>query len=360
MHLANHLLLLLAALLALSHGHLHPQHKGQGGTNSSHQQVPGTDEGSPSLRIAPGNTNFALRFYHLIASESPKKNIFFSPLSISAALAMLSLGARSHSQTQMLQGLGFNLTELSESDIHGGFQHLLHNLNLPSRELAMHVGSALFLNQDLPFLPKFLNETTAFYESRLFHTDFSDTVGTTQLINNHVKQETQGKIVDLVSKLSTDTLMVLVNYVYFKGKMKELEEVLTPEMLRRWNNLLQKRNFYRKLELHFPKFSISGSYTLHQILPKLGFHDLFSPRANFSGITGQLKLQAPKSFHKATLDVNEAGTQATAATSSSTRFLSAQHSHRVLWFNRPFFLVILSGSTQSVLFLGKVVDPTQP
>uniref|UniRef100_A0A8C9ATP1 Serpin family A member 4 n=1 Tax=Prolemur simus TaxID=1328070 RepID=A0A8C9ATP1_PROSS len=427
MYLADRLLLLLAALLALSHGQLHPQHNGEGHTNSSHQQVPGTGEDSPSLRIAPANTKFALRFYHLIASESPKKNIFFSPLSISAALAMLSLGARSHSQTQMLEGLGFNLTELSESDVHRGFQHLLHNLNLPSGELAMHVGSALFLNHDLPFLPKFLNETMAFYESRLFHTDFSDTVGTTQRINNHVKKETQGKIVDLVGKLSTDTLMVLVNYVYLKalwekpfiasrttrrdfyvdesttvqvpmmlqdkehhwylhdrylpcsvlrmdykgdaaalfilpnqGKMKEVEEVLTPEMLMRWNNLLQKRNFYRKLELHFPKFSISGSYTLHQILPKLGFSDLFSPWANFSGITDQLNLQAPKSFHKATLDVNEAGTQAAAGTSFSSRFLSVPNNHRVLWFNRPFLVVIFSTSTQSILFLGKVVDPTEP
>ncbi|XP_012510677.1 PREDICTED: kallistatin [Propithecus coquereli] len=427
MHLADRLLLLLAALLALSHGQLPPQHHGEGRTDSSHQQVPGTGEGSPSLRIAPANTDFALRFYHFIASESPKENIFFSPLSISAALAMLSLGACSHSQTQMLEGLGFNLTELSESDIHRGFQHLLHNLNLPSRELAMHVGSALFLNHKLPFLPKFLNETMVFYESKLFHTDFSNTESTTQLINNHVKEETQGKIVDLVDKLSKDTSMVLVNYVYLEalwekpfvasrtthrdfyvdesttvqvpmmvhdeehhwylhdrylpcsvlrmdykgdatalfilpnqGRMKEVEEVLTPEMLMRWNNLLQKRNFYRKLELRFPKFSISGSYTLHQILPKLGFTDLFSPSANFSGITDQWKLQAPKGFHKATLDVNEVGTQAAAGTGFSVRFLSAQNNHRVLWFNRPFLVVIFSTSTQSILFLGKIVDPTKP
>ncbi|KAL2789534.1 kallistatin isoform 2 precursor [Daubentonia madagascariensis] len=426
MPLANRLLLLLAALLALSHGQLFPKHNGEGRTNSSHQQVLGTGEGCPSLKITHANTDFALRFYHLIASETSGKNIFFSPLSISAALAMLSLGARSHSQTQILEGLGFNLTELSESDIHRGFQHLLHNLNLPSHELEMHVGSALFLSHNLPFLPKFLNETMAFYESKLFHTDFRNIAGATQLINDHVKKETQGKIVDLVSELNTDTLMVLVNYVYFKalwekpfifsmttprnfyvdedttvqvpmmlqdeqnhwylhdqylpcsvlrmdykgdatalfilpnqGKMKAVEEVLTPEMIMRWNNLLQKRNFYRKLELHFPKFSISGSYTVDEILPKLGFTDLFSPWANFSGITDKLNLQAPKSFHKATLDVNEVGTQATAATSFSVRFLSAQNNHRVLWFNRPFLVVIFSTSTQSILFLGKVVDPTK-
>ncbi|XP_062948249.1 kallistatin [Cynocephalus volans] len=415
MHLDYCLILLLAGLLALSHSQLHLE------------QVPGTDKSSSSLKITPGNADFAFRFYHAVASESPRKNIFFSPLSISAAFAMLSLGACSHSRTQIFEGLGFNLTELSESDIHRGFQHLLHTLNLPSQELETHVGSALFLSHDLPLLGKFLNDTEAFYETKLFQTNFCNTVGTTQLINDHVKKETRGKIVDLVSELSTDITMVLVNYIYFKalwekpffhsmttphnfyvdesttvkvpmmlqddhhhwylhdrylpcsvlrmdykgdatalfilpdrGRMRQVEEVLTPEMLLRWNNLLQKRNFYRKVELHFPKFSISGSYALDQILPELGFTDLFSARANFSGISGQLNLKASKSFHKATLDVDEVGTEAAAATGSSFKLFSAQKTQRVLWFDRPFLMVIFSTSTQSVLFLGKVVNPTKP
>ena len=55
-------------------------------------------------------------------------------------------------------------------------------------------------------------------ESKLLHANFKDPAGTAQLINNHVKEETRGKIVDLVSGLSADTTMVLVNYIYFKGK----------------------------------------------------------------------------------------------------------------------------------------------
>uniref|UniRef100_A0A8C0KMG1 Serpin family A member 4 n=1 Tax=Canis lupus dingo TaxID=286419 RepID=A0A8C0KMG1_CANLU len=387
---------------------------------SLHQEPPSTGEGSPSLKIAPGNTAFALHFYHLMASQSPGSNIFFSPLSISASYAMLSLGARSHSKTQILEGLGFNLTEVSESDIHRGFQHLLHTLHLPDDRLEMHMGSTLFLSQDLLILPEFLNDSVAFYDSKLFLTNFHDPVGTTQLINDHIKEETQGKIVDLVSKLNTDIAMVLVNYIYFKalwekpfqpsmtttqdfhvdentvvqvpmmlqdtahhwylndrylpcsvlrmdykgnmtaffilpnrGKMKQVEEALTPEMLTRWNRLLQKR----KLELHFPKFSISGSYQLNEILPKMGFVDLFSRQVDLSGITKEKKLQV---FHKAILEVDEVGTQAAAATGIFTTFLSAWHNHRVLWFNRPFFVVIFSTNTQSILFLGKVVNPTKP
>ncbi|XP_026371157.3 kallistatin [Ursus arctos] len=426
MRLADCPLLLLAGLLVLSHGHgqLHPEHYRQGHTGSPHREAPSTGEGSPSLKIVPGNTAFALHFYHLLASQSPGSNIFFSPLSISASYAMLSLGARSHSQTQILEGLGFNLTELSAWDIHRGFQHLLHAVRLPGDGLEMRMGSALFLSQDLLILPGFLNDSVAFYESKLFPTNFRNSVGTTQLINDHVREETQGKIVDLVSPLSTDITMVLVNYIYFKalwekpfipsmttpqdfhvdentvvkvpmmlqdtqhhwylhdrhlpcsvlrmdyqgnmtaffilpdrGKMKQVEEVLTPEMLTRWKNLLQKRYFYKKLELHFPKFSISGSYQLDQILPKMGFMHLFSKQVDLSGITKERKLQVSKSFHKAILEVDEVGAQAAAATGGFITFMSAQHNRRVLRFNRPFLVVIFSTNTQSILFLGKVVNP---
>lgn len=419
MHLTDHLQLLLVGLLALSHS-------GQGQTDSHNQEAPGTGEDSPSLKIAPSNTAFALSLYHLMASQNRGSNIFFSPLSISAAYAMLSLGARSHTWTQILEGLGFNLTEVSESDIHLGFQHLLHTLNLPDDQLETRVGSALFLSQDLPLLSRFLNDTMAFYESKLFHTNFLDSEGTTQLINNHIKEETRGKIPSLVGGLSTDTVMVLVNYIYFKGqwekpfipsrtspqnfyvdesttvkvpmmfqdrhhhwylhdkylpcsvlrmdykgnakaffilpdqgKMKQVESVLTPEMLTRWNNLLQKRSFHRKLELHFPKFSISGSYNLDQILPVLGIRDLFTQQADLSGITTERNLLVSRSFHKAILDVDEAGTKAAAATSLSVTFLSATLNRRVLRFNRPFFVVIFSTNTQSILFLGKVVNPME-
>uniref|UniRef100_A0A8C0WQJ9 Serpin domain-containing protein n=1 Tax=Castor canadensis TaxID=51338 RepID=A0A8C0WQJ9_CASCN len=408
MHCIHHLPLLLAGLLALSHGQL-PSGDNKGYGNSSHQHGQESGEDPSSPQVAPSNTNFAFRFYHLLTSENPRKNIFFSPLSISTAYAMLSLGA------------GFNLTELSILDIHRGFQHLLRVLSLQDHGLEVHLGNTLLLSDDLELLPGFLNSTMTFYDPKLFRPDFSDTVGTTKLINDHVKKETRGKITDLVSELTPDVKMIVVNYIYFKGlwkkpfhlsrttagdfyvdesttvkvpmmvqsfqhhwylqdrhvpcsvlrldyqgdavaffilpdrgKMAQVEEVLTPQMLA---SALNREYFYRSVEIHFPRFSISGSYALDQILPKLGFQDLFSQQANFSGITTQRKLQV---FHKATLDVNEVGTEATAVTSSFLTFLSAPRSHLVVRFNRPFLLTIFSPSTQSVLFWGKVVDPTAP
>lgn len=69
---------------------------------------------------------------------------------------------------------------------------------------------------------------------------------------------------------------------------------------------------------------------------------------------------SPQSAHKAVLDVDEAGTEAAAATSTSFSFLSAHYNRQILRFNRPFIVVIVSTDTQSILFLGKVVNPTKP
>ncbi|XP_036062123.1 kallistatin [Onychomys torridus] len=430
MHCIHCLLLLLAGLLLLSHSQLvqaSEDTSNQTSTEFSSNQTytEFSQLNISSYQIVPGNANFAFRFYHLIASQNSRQNIFFSPLSISFALAMLSIGAGGDTQTQILEGLGFNLTKLSLPEIHEGFRLVQHRLGHPSTELSTKVGNVLILSQDLQLLSDFVSATKASYDSQVLRSNFRDTEATTRLINNYVKEKTHGKIRDLVSGLRPDERMVLVNYIFFqglwkkpfppskgfvgdfyvdentvvkvpmmlqddqqhwylddrhvpctvlrmdykndavaffilpqKGKMKEVEQVLSPDMLTRWNCLLQKRYFYRKLSLQFPKFSISNSYALDEILPGLGFQDLFTHHADFSHINQDEKLKLSKAFHKAVLDVNEAGTEAAASTGVSAMFFSAKPKKRVLVFNQPFFAVIYSTSTQNILFMGKVFNPT--
>ncbi|XP_052042627.1 kallistatin [Apodemus sylvaticus] len=416
------LLLLLAGFLGLSHSQ--PSQEPDNTPNQTYKEV--SQWNISSYQIASDNADFAFRLYHLIASQNAEQNIFFSPLSISVSLAMLSLGAVGNTQTQILEGLGFNLTKLSPLEIHEGFRSVQHMIARPFTDLHISVGNALILSQDLQLLPEFANATETSYNSKVLYANFIDKKAATQLINNYVKEKTQGKIKNLVNDLSPNVRMVLVNYIFFRGlwkkpfhfsrvstrdfyvdentvvkvpmmlqdeqehwyledrrvpctvlrmdyrgdevvaffilpnrgKMNEVEQVLSPGMLMRWNHLLQNRFFYRKLTLQFPKFSISNSYALDEILPDLGFQDLFTPLADFSNITKKEKLQLSKVFHKAALDVNEVGTEAAAATGSSVIFYSAWHKKRYLTFNRPFMVVIYSTSSENILFMGKVVDPT--
>ncbi|XP_005343565.1 kallistatin [Microtus ochrogaster] len=416
-------LLLLAGYLLLSHGQ--PAQESNNTSNQTYTEFSQLNVSSSQI-IAPGNADFAFRLYHLVAAQNSEKNIFFSPLSISIALAMLSTGAGVDTQTQILEGLGFNLTELSQPEIHEGFRLMQGMISCPSPEMDISVGNALILSQDLQPLPEFVSTTEASYNSKVLLGNFRDMKATIQIINNYVKEKTHGKIKDFIKDLSPNVRMVLVNYIFFrglwkkpfpshkvtvsnfyvdektivqvpmmlqddkehwfmedrrvpctvlrmeyqgdgataffilpqKGKMEEVEHMLSPGMLERWNHMLQNRNFYRKLTLHFPKFSIANSYSLEEILPYLGFQDLFTQHADFSRINEKEKLQLSKVFHKATLDVNEVGTEAAAATGTSAMFFSAKHKKHVLVFNRPFFAVIYSTSTKNILFMGKVFNPT--
>ena len=167
--------------------------------------------------LASSNTDFAFSLYKQLALKNPNKNVIFSPLSISIALAFLSLGARGPTLTEILEGLKFNLTETPEREIHQGFQHLLQMLSRPSNELQLSVGNTMFVQEELKLLDKFREDALALYASEAFSTNFKDPEAAKSLINDYVKNKTQGKIEELFKYLSPRTELVLVNYIYFKG-----------------------------------------------------------------------------------------------------------------------------------------------
>ncbi|XP_021535343.1 serpin A9 isoform X3 [Neomonachus schauinslandi] len=339
--------------------------------------------------LSSSNTNFAFRLYRRLVLKTPDQNVFFSPLSVSTSLAMLSLGARSATKTQILQSLGFNLTHVPEPAIHQAFQHLLQSLRAPSKDLDLRMGSVLFIKKELWLQTDFLDNIKRLYESKVFSTDFSSTSTAREQINSYVEKETEGKVVDLIQGLEPLTVMVLVNHIFFKakwekpfnpgytrksspflvgkrttvkvpmmhqGKMRQLEQALSARMLRKWSHVLQKR----WIEVFIPKFSISASYDLETILPKMGIQDAFDKNADFSGITRRDFLQLSKAAHKAVLDVSEEGTEAAAATATKLTVRSKDGpSHTVVRFNRSFLLLLVRRATEAVLFLGKVENPTK-
>uniref|UniRef100_A0A8C3SHW8 Serpin domain-containing protein n=1 Tax=Chelydra serpentina TaxID=8475 RepID=A0A8C3SHW8_CHESE len=172
-----------------------------------------------SFLLAPSNADFAFRFYKQIKLEAADKNVFFSPLSISTAFAMLSLGAKSTTLSQILQGLSFNLTEIEEREIHEGFHHLIHMLNRPDSEIQVNIGNALFIDDQLKLLQKFLEDAKTLYESEAFLSNFQNSAEAEKQINDYIENKTHGKIANLVKDLDPFTVMVLVNYIFFKGKM---------------------------------------------------------------------------------------------------------------------------------------------
>ncbi|XP_065762593.1 serpin A3-5-like [Muntiacus reevesi] len=369
--------------------------------------------------LASSNTDFAFSLYKKLALKNPSKNVIFSPLSISIALAFLSLGARGPTLTEILEGLKFNLTEIQEKEIHQGFQHLLQTLNPVSNELQLSAGNAMFVQEELELLDKFIEDAQVLYSSEAFSTNFGDQEAAKRLINGYVKNKTQGKIEELFKFLSPRTVLVLVNYIYFKaqwktrfdprhtqqaefhvsenktvevpmmtlgletpyfrdeelgctlveltytsndsallilpdeGKMQDLEAKLNPETLTRWRESLQPSRIH---ELYLPKFSIKNDYELKDTLSQLGIKKIFAD-ADLSGITGTGDLAVSQVVHSAVLDVDEEGTEGAAATGIGIVLTSFRRT--TVRFDRPFLIAIVLKDTQSIIFLGKVTNPSQ-
>nr|XP_004665610.2 plasma serine protease inhibitor [Jaculus jaculus] len=371
---------------------------------------------SAGAATVPSNKDFAFDLYRALASAASGQNIFFSPMSVSMSLAMLSLGAGSHSKMQILGALGLGPHE-PENQLHEGFQQLLQGLGQPREDFQLSLGNAFFSDPAVGVLDSFLNTIKKRYLADTFLTDFGDPTAAQKQINDYVSRQTQGKIVDLIQNLDSTHLMVMVNYVFFKakwetafsrkstrqqdfhvspgaavqvpmmsredehyyfldrnlscsvvgvpyqgnatalfvlpseGKMQQVENGLSQKTLRKWLQLLTKR----QLKLYIPKFSIEGSYQLEKILPALGIRDVFTSHADLSGITTYPNIQLSEMIHKAVMEVDEAGTRAAAATGVMFMFKSARPTVPKVIFNRPFLIVIIKSS--NILFLSKVVHP---
>ncbi|NWU66442.1 A1AT antiproteinase, partial [Pterocles burchelli] len=371
-------------------------------------------------KIAPSNADFAFRFYNQIREKADNKNILFSPLSISTAFAMLSLGARSNTLSQLHKGLAFNLTEMEEQEIHEGFQRVLQLLNDPHREVQLSMGNALFIDDRLKLLQKFLDDITNFYYSEAVSSNFQNSPEAIKEINKYIETKTHGKIVGLLKSLDSDTVMVLVNYIFFKGywekpfnslttrdddflldaknsikvKMMHQNKVFNihrDEKLSCWvveipykgnatalfvlpdegsmnqvedallketvSNWMQSLE-KRKIYLDLPKFSISGSYDVKSLFEKMGVTEVFSDQADLSGVAEKTLLKVSKAIHKAMVDVSENGTEAAAVTVIEVVPMSAEFPPPPrIRFNRPFLMMIVDKTTHSILFMGKIVNP---
>ncbi|KFQ70390.1 Alpha-1-antiproteinase, partial [Phaethon lepturus] len=383
-----------------------------------HSQPEG--ENLAHVKIAPSNADFAFRFYKQVREEAGNKNIFFSPLSISTAFAMLSLGARSNTLSQLHKGLAFNLTEMEEKDIHEGFQCVLQLLNNPHREVQLNMGNALFIDDRLKLLQKFLDDVTNFYYSEAISSNFQNSPEAIKQINKYIETKTQGKIVDLLKSLDSNAVMVLVNYILFKGywekpfnnlvtrdddflldaknsvkvKMMHQNKVFNihrDEKLSCWvveipykgnatslfvlpdegtmkqvedallketvSNWMQSLE-KRKIYLYLPKFSISGCYDVKSLFKKMGVTEVFSDQADLSGVAEKTLLKVSRAIHKATVDVSENGTEAAAVTMIELVPLTAEFPPPPhIRFNRPFLMMIIDKTTHGILFMGKIVNP---
>ena len=170
--------------------------------------------------VVEGNTDFALTLYGKLKDDSAG-NLFFSPYSISTALAMVYGGANGQTQTQMAETLRFTLPEEQLYPAFGTLQkQLIQEDKSHGRQFL--AANALWLQEGAPFLKEFLDSTAPF-EAGCNQLDFAhEAEASRKTINSWVAGKTKDKIQNLLplNSVDCDTELVITNAVYFKGQWR--------------------------------------------------------------------------------------------------------------------------------------------
>ena len=167
--------------------------------------------------LVQGNNDFALTLYRQIAAK--EGNLFFSPYSISNALAMTYAGARGNTAEEMKTTLRFNLAADRVPPAFGKLIGQLDGDGKP-RPFQLTVANRLWGQKDYGFLPDFTKTSKDFYRAGLEEVNFvTDAEAARQMINAWVEKQTKDKIKDLVPPgvLDDKTRLVLTNAIYFKA-----------------------------------------------------------------------------------------------------------------------------------------------
>lgn len=375
------------------------------------------DAADPDLAtVVADNNKFAFALY----AELTKKpgNIVVSPYSVFSALGMAQAGAKGETAAEIAKALRFTLPP---ERVHPALGRLIHEMQERryNEYFKLHSANALWAQKGLSVRPNFLDLTRDCYRAELKHVDFAgDPDGARDTINRWVEEQTANKIRDLLSTISPRTRMMLTNAVYFKREwtrpfsekatrnkdfwLSSEEKVTVPMMHKGFSGwYLDAGNFTatkldmgvsemllvlpkkvdglaeveKKLDISalkewksyrinigLPKFEFTRSYSLRSELSTLGMPIVFSPKADFSGISSEGGLAIDNVLHKAFINVNENGTEAAAASTvliADPRSGGAGPLPPLVSFHadRPFIYLIRETSTDAVLFVGRVTNP---
>jgi serpin B len=139
---------------------------------------------------------------------------------------------------------------------------------------------------------------------------------------------------------------------------KEFESKLDAKLITKVISKLKRK----KVELSFPKFKFDAMFSLKEVLISMGMEDAFTNDADFTGIEDSRRLFIDNVFHKAVIDVDEKGTEAAAATAVmvAAKAIGLTPPEKVYRFNadHPFIFLIYNTTTESILFLGRVLNPS--
>jgi serine protease inhibitor len=370
--------------------------------------------------LARGNNTFALELYGKLKSK--EGNLFFSPYSVSSCLGMVYAGARGETEKQMANTLHFSTNQTAVHAGFGALQKELNEKAGATLKVANALLVQKGLPFDKDFLDCITQTYQAFPMQFDFRTQAqlaSDELN--RWVAERTEGNIQ-KIMG-PEQMGGNAGLMVANAMYFKGKWADpfseeqtkpipfdlanggtvtaqmmgksayfgyfenselkalelpyagrklsmvvllpnyrqglatLESTITTDKVSAWVGLMQDKDVIVQL----PKFKMEKEFDLTGPLGELGLRDALCSKADFSGISGSDHLYISEVLHTSFVEVNEKGTEAAAVTSVRTIMIGIglEEPPKKFIADHPFLFVIRDNDTGSILFMGRVMDPTQ-
>ncbi|MBS1681505.1 MAG: serpin family protein [Bacteroidetes bacterium] len=379
-----------------------------------------TPDNNPNLRplsaaeqtVSAANNNFAFNLFQTIRNNSDGSNVFISPLSVTTALAMTMNGACDSTQQSILKVLKFG--NYSPQQVDQACKDLTSLLTSMDRTVSLGLANSVWSNQRYSVRDSFATTIKNYFDGTVQGLNFSDP-NSAKHINSWIESKTNHLIKNMIESTTEDEAMLLVNAIYFKGdwsyqfdaskthsapfyredgssqnvttmfskettvsyftnstfelidipygnkqftmtvlmpytkhSINEILQQVTADSLNHW--LSQTQSTTTQLEI--PKFKMSWKKELLGSLINMGMQTSGFPRL----FKENLPLQISGVLHQSLIDVNEEGTEAAAATVVTMLVSSAPP--KLTQINRPFLYMIREKHSNTILFMGQMMMPS--
>jgi serine protease inhibitor len=373
-----------------------------------------------TARLIEAENDFGFELFQKVYNyETEYENIMISPLSVSLALAMTYNGANGQTKTDMEKTL--KVYGLTPEDINNSYRELVKALKSLDPKVLLEIANAIFYREGFEVENEFINTNEYYYNAEVDALDFGAQQEALDIINGWVDDKTNHKIESILSQITPEQVMFLLNAIYFKGTWqkefneesteelpfylengntiqtetmqrldtlpymsndqfsavqlsygkgsynmfvflpkddKELQEIIDQLDKDNWKTWMESFQETKSVDIRFPRFKYEYDITMNSVLTEMGMGVAFTGAADFTGINRDGNLFIDFVKHKSFIEVNEEGTEAAAVTVVAVALTSVGQPQKVPFYvNRPFLYAITEKSTGAILFMGTVKNP---
>ena len=377
------------------------------------------EESAKQLRNA--RESFAVRWFQTAVREQSDKNVVVSPLGTQLMLDTILPGSNGNTKDELEQVCFAPVFQKPFEPLFEShwFQYAAENYRILADSDELKITAGAWIQEDYQLKTTYTESISQLMKQEITSLDFTQK-GAEKEINAWIEKKSDGKIRDLLGPLSDRTRLLLANTLVFNGKWKHAfdanntrkgyftsfsgEEiripmmqqqntfryfkwkhcqmlemaydkdrfsmvVFLPESWEAWSGFVkdfsaEKLTQWRRqakntlVDVRFPVFTLENNLNLIPSMQTMGAGEAFSDKADFSRLADGKDLKISQMTQGVFVKVDESGTEAAAATTAAFGVKSlGVKNNPTFYADRPFMFIITEKATDSILFMGQIVDP---